>query len=200
MATKGASTRARLAESMLELIQLQGYAGTGLNTVTAHARAPKGSLYFHFPDGKEALGEQAVDLAAKQFRLLLDDAIRQATSPRALISRVADVLTSLLTDNDYQLGCPVSVVTLEMGAGSERLRSACATAFESWIAPLTDYLAAAGYGPTSARALATTVVSTLEGSVILSRAQRSPNPVHAAAQVLAAVLDGRSLDIDLETK
>src|SRR5690349_3876281 len=59
MATKGASTRARLAESMLELIQLQGYAGTGLNTVTAHARAPKGSLYFHFPDGKEALGEQA---------------------------------------------------------------------------------------------------------------------------------------------
>ncbi|MBO4207414.1 TetR family transcriptional regulator [Micromonospora echinofusca] len=184
---------------MLELIQVQGYAGTGLNTVTEHARAPKGSLYFHFPDGKEALGEQAVDLAARQFRLLVDDTIHQATSPRAMINGIAEVLTSLLTDSDYQLGCPVSVVTLEMGAASERLRSACATAFGSWIASLTDYLTATGYGPTSARTLATAIVSSFEGAVILSRAQRSPDPVHAAARVLATVLDGRPLDTDLET-
>ncbi|WP_218779469.1 hypothetical protein [Streptomyces sp. NRRL B-24572] len=40
----------------------------------------------------------------------------------------------MLDDSDFQLGCPVSVVTLEMGGESERLRDACAEAFESRIA------------------------------------------------------------------
>ncbi|WP_218779470.1 helix-turn-helix domain-containing protein [Streptomyces sp. NRRL B-24572] len=62
--TKGAETGLRLAESMLELIQRHGYGGTGLNAVVEHAGAPKGSLYFHYSQGKEALGQKAIALAA----------------------------------------------------------------------------------------------------------------------------------------
>ncbi|MFG6195368.1 TetR/AcrR family transcriptional regulator [Nonomuraea sp. JJY05] len=187
--TKGAQTSARLVESMLELIQARGYSGTGLNTVVEHARAPKGSLYFHFPEGKEALGEKAVELAADRFRALVVGSALEPGSPGDVVRRVIDVLGGMLTDSDFQLGCPVSVVTLEMGAQSERLRDACANAFGSWIDPMAEYLAAQGRPASAARTLATAVVSTVEGAMILSRAQRSTEPLRCAAEVIAAILD-----------
>lgn len=188
MATKGAETSARLVYSMLDLIQARGYSGTGLNTVAEHARAPKGSLYFHFPEGKEGLGEKAVELAADRFRALLADTASRSRAPGEVIHGVIDVLAGLLADSDFQLGCPVSVVTLEMGAHSERLRGACADAFESWIASVADHLAAHGRSHAEARTLATAAVSTIEGAMIVSRAQRSVEPLRCAAHALTALL------------
>ncbi|WP_063735300.1 TetR/AcrR family transcriptional regulator [Streptomyces sp. RTd22] len=187
--TKGAMTSARLAESMLELIQLHGYSGTGLNTVVEHSGAPKGSLYFHYPQGKEALGEKAVELAAEQFGSLVADSALDAAPPGEVVRRVIDTLAGMLTESDFRLGCPVSVVTLEMGAQSERLRDACANAFESWIGPVTEYLVAHGRPRTDARAKATALVSMVEGALIVSRAQRSTEPLRCAAQALAVLLD-----------
>ncbi|MFE1437410.1 TetR/AcrR family transcriptional regulator [Streptomyces sp. NPDC058739] len=186
---KGARTSSRLAESMLELIQRHGYSGTGLNTVAEHAGAPKGSLYFHFPQGKEALGERAVELAAERFSSLVADSALGSTTPGEVLSRVIDELAGMLEGSDFQLGCPVSVVTLEMGAESERLRDACANAFESWIAPVSDLLAGHGRPRPAARALATAAVSMVEGAVIVSRAQRSVEPLRCAAQAIAVLLE-----------
>ncbi|MER6947527.1 TetR/AcrR family transcriptional regulator [Nonomuraea sp. NPDC000554] len=187
--TKGAKTSGRLVESMLELIQARGYGGTGLNTVVEHAHAPKGSLYFHFPEGKEALGEKAIELAAARFRSLVADAALEPGTPGDVIRRVIDVLAGILTDSDFQLGCPVSVVTLEMGAQSERLRDACANAFDSWIAPVAEFLAAHGHPRPAARTLATAAVSTVEGAMIVSRAQRSVEPLRCAAQAIAVLVN-----------
>lgn len=183
--TKGARTSARLVESMLELIQTHGYSGTGLNTVVGHASAPKGSLYFHFPGGKEALGEKAVELAAERFRTM----VSTEGTPGEVVGRVLDALARLLEEHDYQLGCPVSVVTLEMGAQSDRLRTACANAFESWVAPLAAHLVAHGRERAAARTLATAAVSMIEGAVIMARAQRSVTPVRCAADTIVPLLD-----------
>ncbi|MCE7081433.1 TetR/AcrR family transcriptional regulator [Streptomyces sp. ST2-7A] len=187
--TKGARTSARLAESMLELIQRNGYSGTGLNTVVEHAGAPKGSLYFHFPRGKEELGEKAVELAAERFGALLADSAPEPATPGEVVRRVIETLAGMLDDADFQLGCPVSVVTLEMGAINERLREACANAFESWIAPVAELLVAHGRPRADARALATAVVGMVEGAVIMSRARRSTEPLHHAARALSVLLD-----------
>ena len=187
--TKGAETSGRLVEAMLELIQVRGYSGTGLNTVVERAGAPKGSLYFHFPQGKEALGERAVELAAVRFRSLLVDADLGSTAPGDVIRRVIDVLAGLLEESDFQLGCPVSVVTLEMGAQSDRLRTACANAFDSWISPVAEYLVGLGHSEEAARMLATAVVSSVEGAMIVSRAQRSVEPLRCVADMLAGQLE-----------
>ena len=173
---------------MLDLIQRHGYSGTGLNAVLEHARAPKGSLFFHYPQGKEALGERAVELAAARFSTLVADSLLESATPAAVVRRVVDALAGMLEDSDFQLGCPVSVVTLEMGGQSERLRDACANAFESWIEPLTELLVERGRPRPGARVLATAVVSMVEGAVIVSRAQRSTEPLHCAAQTLGVLL------------
>lgn len=191
MTSKGDLTKSRLSASMLELIQTSGYSGTGLNAVIDHAGAPKGSVYFHFPDGKEGLGVAAVDLAAAQFAQLIAEAAASAGGAAAAVRAAVEALTAIVSDSDYRLGCPVSVVTLEMGAESQRLRNACAAAFESWIAPTAALLEAEGLDAAPARSLATVVVSTIEGAVILARATRSPQPLTSAADVLAELIDVR---------
>jgi TetR/AcrR family transcriptional repressor of lmrAB and yxaGH operons len=186
---KGEATTARMVEAMLELIQSRGYAGTGINTVLERASAPKGSMYFHFPEGKEELAERAIGRAADQFRDLIGEAAQREQSPAHVVTGVLDVLARLLVDSNYELGCPVSVVTLEMGAHSERLRTACASAYESWVSSLENYLAASGLALEDARELAETVVSTVEGAMILSRAGRDIKPILSAGRVLGRLLD-----------
>lgn len=191
MPSKGTLTKARLAESMLELIQAGGYSGTGLNAVIDHAAAPKGSVYFHFPDGKEGLGVAAVELATKQFEALIAEAAVSAGSAAEAATAAIEALAGIVGGSDFRLGCPVSVVTLEMGAESERLRQACATAFESWIAPTAALLEANGLDAGEARSLATVVVSTIEGAVIVSRAMKSTQPLESAADVVAELINQR---------
>lgn len=192
MSSKGDRTKARLAESMLQLIQTSGYSGTGLNAVIEHAGAPKGSVYFHFPDGKEGLGVAAVEIATTQFETLIADAAASAGSVAGAVRSVIEALAAIVGESDFRLGCPVSVVTLEMGAESERLRQACAAAFESWISPLAAFLEANGVGGDEARSLATVVVSTIEGAVIVSRAMRSTQPLFSAADVVTELISRRS--------
>lgn len=191
MASKGDLTKARLAESMLELIQTSGYSGTGLNAVIEHAAAPKGSIYFHFPDGKEGLGVAAVELAAKQFETLIAEAAVAAGGPAEAARAAIEALTTIVSESNFRLGCPVSVVTLEMSADSERLRQACATAFDSWITPTAAFLEASGIAADEARSLATVVVSTIEGAVIVSRAMQSTQPLTAAGDVVAELINQR---------
>lgn len=191
MASKGDLTRARLAESMLDLIQTNGYSGTGLNAVIEHASAPKGSIYFHFPDGKEGMGVAAIELAAQQFEALIAAAVAASGDPGTAARTVIESLVAIVGESDFRLGCPVSVVTLEMGAENERLRQACATAFKSWITPTADLFEANGLATEAARDLATVVVSTIEGAVIVSRATRSTQPLHAAANVVTELIAHR---------
>lgn len=191
MASKGNLTKARLTKSMLELIQTSGYSGTGLNAVIEHAEAPKGSIYFHFPDGKEGLGVAAVDLAAKQFEALIVEAAVSAGGAAEAARAAIEALTAIVSESNFRLGCPVSVVTLEMGSESERLRQACATAFESWIVPTAALLEANGVDAGEARSLATVVVSTIEGAVIVSRAMQSTQPLESAADVVAELIKQR---------
>ncbi|MEV4481384.1 TetR/AcrR family transcriptional regulator [Micromonospora coxensis] len=190
--SKGAATQQRMVESMLELVQVHGYAGSGLNTVLAHSGAPKGSLYFHFPEGKEQLGERAVGLAAERFETLITDAFTTA-DPQAgagsVVESVVEVLCRMLTESDFSVGCPVSVVALEMGVESERLRRACERAYESWIVPVADFLVTRGHGEAAARATASSVISLVEGAMIVARARRDVQPMRDAARTLRTLLD-----------
>lgn len=190
--TKGAATQQRMVESMLELIQVHGYAGTGLNAVLTHSGAPKGSLYFHFPEGKEQLGVRALDLAADHFEALIVETL-QSARPQQSAGRIAesvvDVLAQMLQDNDFAIGCPVSVVALEMGAASDRLRTACEQAYDRWISPVTDFLVDRGHDKRTARATASSVISLVEGAMIVARARRDVQPLRDAGRTLRTLLD-----------
>jgi hypothetical protein len=79
-------------------------------------------------------------------------------------------------------------VALEVASTNEALRQASADVFDSWIDGATQYFAAAGIPPETARGLALSMLCLLEGAFIFCRAMRSTEPLHVAgASAVAAV-------------
>jgi AcrR family transcriptional regulator len=182
-------------ESTAELFRRHGYTGTGMKQIVEAANAPFGSLYHHFPGGKEELGEEVVRSAGAMYYELWEMIAAQAPD---VVSATADFFAGaavVLEATDYVDACPIETVALEVASTNDRLRRATADVFESWIAGIAGHMVAAGVEPTRARALGIEVINALEGAFVLSRAMRSTEPLEvsgaaAAASVEAALAPG----------
>jgi TetR/AcrR family transcriptional repressor of lmrAB and yxaGH operons len=187
MAERG-KTRKQLVASTVELLRQQGAYGTGLHDVLDHSGAPRGSLYFHFPGGKEELIREALQEAAD----VMDRALEKSLDRhRNVAEAMADFLIrygARLEDSNFTGGCPVAAVALDVVAEGDGLRTACDWALSGWVSILAERLREEGRDPEEAEALALTALSALEGGLILSRARRSSDPLRAVAGQLQRLL------------
>ena len=113
MAHSRGDTRARILHTAAELFQRQGYGATGLNQVLTASGAPKGSLYFHFPDGKEQLAAEAMALAGAEMGGADGRGRSRDPGPAEAIAASGALLAQALEDSDYRDGCPIATVALE---------------------------------------------------------------------------------------
>src|SRR5581483_2783743 len=75
------STRERIVGAGAELFRRQGYSATGVKQIVTAAQAPFGSLYHHFPGGKEQLGAEAVRVSGAIYEQLIPAVIDVAPDP-----------------------------------------------------------------------------------------------------------------------
>jgi AcrR family transcriptional regulator len=159
------------------LMRERGVEATSFTDVLELSGAPRGSIYHHFPGGKSQLVKEATmyagDYVAAGLAVALAD---NDNDPVAAFKRFVTLWRQILADSDFAAGCPVVAATLE-GDRSPGARAAAAAAFTRW----NDVLAAAfeSHGVEAERAgsVATLIVAAIEGAVILSRAQRSTEPL-----------------------
>jgi TetR/AcrR family transcriptional regulator, lmrAB and yxaGH operons repressor len=172
------------------LLRRQGYAATGLNQVMTEADAPKGSMYFHFPGGKEELAAAAVDRFAGRITAKMTDLLARRSVADA-IAGFFDSYIEYFERTDYRDGCVVATVALDEAGTHELLADAAKTALRTWVDLLADALESEGRTPEAAHALATLIIATLEGTVVMSKAQRSVEPFASARDALRTVLEVR---------
>jgi AcrR family transcriptional regulator len=182
-------TRQRIVEAGAELLRVKGYTGTGVKEIVAAAQAPFGSLYHHFPGGKEQLGEEVIRHSGKMYGLLgpaiFDPAPDVVTGVRLFFAGAAEQLV----ETGYEDACPIATVALEVASTSEPLRLAAAEVFTSWIDGLAPRFAAAGLDDARARELAIAMIAGLEGAFVLARSWRSTEPLTVAGEVAARALE-----------
>jgi TetR/AcrR family transcriptional regulator, lmrAB and yxaGH operons repressor len=178
-------TRDRLIRATSRLLRSQGYAGTGLNQVTATAKAPRGSMYFHFPGGKQELAAAAVDRFGDRVSERLAERLASSASVREAVVGYFDDLADGLSRTNFQEGCAVGTVSLEAAAHHEVLGAATARALQTWTQLFADALEAEGHPPAEAHGLATLVVAAMEGAIVLAKGQGSTAP----ATTIGATLD-----------
>ncbi|XVQ81961.1 TetR/AcrR family transcriptional regulator [Microbispora siamensis] len=184
--TRRNDTRERVLRTAAGLFQRQGYNATGLNQVLAESRAPKGSLYFHFPEGKEQLAAEAVAIAGGELGERIAAAVAAAPGPAAAVVRIGELLAHNLEQSGFQEGCPVATVALEAAGDSEPIRSACDAAYASWLRGLADYLQ--GHGVDEAEALADLVLSSLQGALLLARVRRDTGVIHSVTRRIGGLV------------
>lgn len=181
-------SRARFVETTASLLRRQGYHATGLNQIIKQSGAPKGSLYFHFPGGKEELAEAALQQSGEQMHGELEDLVANAKNPLEALRSVANTLADSLEASDFQDGCPVATVVLEAAAQSERLQVTCAASYRQWEQLIAASLRGHKVPSREARSMAGLILSAIEGALLLSRAYRDTKPLRSLPSQLRPLL------------
>jgi TetR/AcrR family transcriptional repressor of lmrAB and yxaGH operons len=188
--TKGERTRRRLVEATAALLRRQGYHATGLSDIVAESGAPRGSLYFYFPGGKDELARAALLASAAEWRTRIDAATAGARDLGEAIDATAALLGDELEASGWDNGCPVAAVALE--STSELVRRTIEEHFASWLDTIAGRMVALGVAAATARQLATLAVSAFEGALLLARVTRSRAPLVAVGQALRAMIAAAS--------
>lgn len=188
MGTKGRETRSRMVYGARALIETQGYFGTGTNQVLAESHAPRGSLYFHFPGGKDELVAAALIDAADEVAELIRALDANATTALALVQQLIDAFAHRLQSSQYSKGCPLATVALEVSASHEELQRICAEAYRSWQHVLAGRLISEGHSLARAEELSSSLLALVEGALLLGRTGRSPLPLEHAKRAAEALL------------
>lgn len=183
-----ATTRTRVLRAAAQLFQRQGFHATGLKQILDESHAPRGSLYFHFPGGKEQLAVEAVRNEGARVGRAIEHTLAAHADPREAIPAFVRAFAHVLQKSDYAEGCPVATVTLEAAATSGPIRAACADSYDDWERQIREHLVGAGLSPARAERLATLVLAAVEGGLILSRARRDTAPFDVVADELAALI------------
>ena len=178
-------TKQRILYASAELFRRRGYTGTGLKQISQASQAPFGSLYHHFPGGKEELGEDVIRQAGEFFRLLVVSVFDAEPDVVKGVRAVFDGAAETVRVTDFEDACPIAVIALEVASTNERLRRATAEVFDSWIVSATARFVAAGFAKRRAHELALALISALEGAFVLARAMRDTTALEVAGRTLA---------------
>ena len=179
-------TRDRIVDASAGLFRRQGYAATGVKQIVDQAKAPFGSIYHHFPGGKEQIGAEAIRVSGKLYEQLIPAVLDVAPDPVTGVRMFFAGAAQHLVETDYEDACPIATVALEVSSTSETMREACADVFESWVTA-----GAERYPVENAREFTVAMFAALEGAFVLARACAAPRRSEVAGEMVARAVEGR---------
>jgi TetR/AcrR family transcriptional repressor of lmrAB and yxaGH operons len=185
MITKGERTKKKLVDAAASLLRRQGYHATGLSSIVDESGAPRGSVYFYFPGGKDELAVAALEASGVEWRARVEAAVADAPDIPSAIDAVVKLLADDLVASDYENGCPVAAVALE--STSEVVRAAVQRHYARWRSDIVDRAVHYGMLKATAERLATIALSAIEGALLLAKVHRSTEPLYTVGAALRAM-------------
>ena len=162
-----------MVASAAELLARRGLEGTSFTEVLDRSSAPRGSVYHHFPDGKEQLIGEAIDLAGRNALSWMDR--KQGSPPDEIVEWFVHIWRELLRRSRFDAGCAVLAVTV--ATDSPDLLNRAADVFRSWRQRLADLFEMGGLSRDEATRFSAVLIASTEGAVVLSRADQSTEPL-----------------------
>src|ERR1700709_590946 len=131
-----ADTRIRMVAGPARLLAQRGLQETSFSEVLELTGAPRGSIYHHFPLGKDQLVASAVDLAGAHAIALIDRSA--GSTAEDVTSPFLGMWREVLVRSDFNAGCSVLAVTI--ATDSSDLLEHAATVFRTWRLRLGELL------------------------------------------------------------
>jgi TetR/AcrR family transcriptional repressor of nem operon len=188
---KPASTRSRILDIGERLVQVRGFNGFSYADVAAEMSVTKASLHYHFPS-KADLGEAIVARYAERFADALVSIDADDAAAPAKLAAYADLYAEVLRDERM---CLCGMLAAEYETIPDSIRGAVVRFLddnEAWLTRVLDRGRLEGSlsfaGPTAV--LARSIVSGLEGALLIARPYRAVDRFETAAAQLLASLAG----------
>src|SRR5579862_1259778 len=191
LTAKGARTRARIVEAAAALIHERGVAGATLEEVRA-AAGVSGSQMTHYFADKNDLVQAVIDYQAETIVNRQRHALRSANGVEAWRNMVITAAKRTKAKGGCQLGSLVG----QLAESDPEARALIAAGFDQWAAAVGEglrSLLADGKLPSDIDPddLATTLLATLQGGLLLAQVQQNPRPFETAVNTILALAIGR---------
>jgi len=184
--TMSTDSRASMVRSAASLIRSRGVSATSFSEVLADSGAPRGSIYHHFPRGKEQLAGDAIRWTSD--RVLAHQRGCRATTPSGVLDCFIDMWRQVVLASKGTAGCVVAGVAIDTAADEQSLIGLVRTTFRSWIDVLSEQLKAVGVPARQASRIAIATVAGMEGALILCRAEGGTRPLEVVAAEIKRLL------------
>ncbi|WP_231589492.1 TetR/AcrR family transcriptional regulator [Bacillus sp. FJAT-27916] len=181
-------TKSRIIETATVLFQQKGYKGVGLNELLRECSITKGSLYHHFPNGKEELLIACLHSLNESITSQIEDIFAQHTSALVAVTAMIDMLIAQYEETGAITGFTVSSMVSEMASLSDPVREACAQLYENLQVIYSQKLMAEGFTETAAQTTAVSLSAIIEGGMMLCLAQKSAEPLRIVANMITKML------------
>ncbi len=196
MTEKGRETRERIVNGAADLVFERGVAGVSVDDVLRAAGTSKSQLYHYFEDKNDLI--RAVIERQRQRVLNFHRPELDSVTSWEDLQRWRDVVVETQAMRACRYGCPLGSLANELAELDERARAQLSGAFEVWEQLLADGLGRmveAGYLRADANAanLATSVMASLQGGLLLAEVNRSTHPLEVALD--GAIAQLRSLAV-----
>jgi TetR/AcrR family transcriptional regulator, transcriptional repressor for nem operon len=185
-------TRERLVEAARLLFWKHGYAATGIAQILKEADAGSGSLYYFFPTKEDLLLAVLEWYRENLWAVVVQPVFERVSDPVERIFGILDGYRRGLLITNYQHGCPIGSLALELADSHPAARQLVAVNFTGWRSTIEKCLVdSAGRLPESVDRgqLALFVLTTMEGAVMLARAYQNIDPYDAAVTQLRDYFD-----------
>jgi TetR/AcrR family transcriptional regulator, lmrAB and yxaGH operons repressor len=186
---KRGSTRTAMLVSAAEVMRERGAAGVTIDEVLARSGAPRGSVYYHFPAGRNQILTEALEFAGEAITEVIDEAA--TNGGMYLIRKFVAFWEELLAESDFAAGCPVVAAAIGSSEEEPALTSVAGSIFGHWRSALTRAFVADGFDEPDAASLAIMCIASLEGAVVLCRSTRTVGPLHDVAEQLEFLIKSR---------
>ncbi len=180
-----ANTRDHIIDVTSRLLEAQGYHATGLNQIIAESGAPRGSLYYYFPQGKEELMAEAVMRTGRLTAQRITEQLALIEEPGEALRQFVRNIAFHVERSGFEAGGPLTIVAMETVNSSERLNLVCRTAYQLLQQAFAEKLLQNGYSQERAERLGTFITASLEGGIVLSRTNHNSEPLRLMADDLA---------------
>ncbi|MGI5508963.1 TetR/AcrR family transcriptional regulator [Streptomyces sp. CA-106131] len=180
--------RERIVAGTADMISRRGLSATSIREMAKHAKAPLGSTYHYFPEGKQQLATEAIRHTGETIARSLRKELQ--AGPTAGLKAFLALWRKIVVDTDFHAGCPVLAVSIEEPPTEEipPALAAAAEVFEDWETLLAASLREHGADAEHAAQLATLIVAAVEGTVAMCRAKRSTQPLDRTSEQLLALV------------
>lgn len=167
-------TRGLILNTAAVLFRNKGYHATGLNEIIRESGAPKGCLYYHFPQGKEQLAQEAIKVVGLEIQAKMEKVFQVYDEPVEAIQEFIRQSTESIFTRAEDRRFSVSLLALETMNMNENLRQTCSEVFADWEEVVYNKLCSGGFSPERARSCSEMVIAMIEGAMTLSLTKRQP--------------------------
>jgi AcrR family transcriptional regulator len=187
--TKRGGTRTKMLVSAAEVMRERGAAGVTIDAVLARSGAPRGSVYYHFPEGRNQILSEALRHSGDSITATIDAAADRGA--RALLREFIELWERLLTDGEFLAGCPVVAAAISSDENDQDLTIEAGVILGRWCTALTRAFMKDGFDADDAASLAVTSISALEGAIVLARSSRCVRPLSQVGEQLEFLIKAR---------